>query len=161
MSAGALRRPWLLRASPARFSRRLHGGTTPRPLYLSSRLGLKLGFRPSYSAPLRYEYVRVPIVGLPRWYSSDQGDEEGKEAIEEQEETEEEQDDVLEDILEDEETVELLPVTRHQALAAQNVPKDFPDVPLLPISRSPIFPHLARMMEARKWEDLMYSVIEG
>ena len=154
MSAGALRPlASLLRASRGRSSRWIHEGRTPHPLSLSPRLGVKLGFRPAYCAPLRYEYIRVPILGLRRWYSKDQGDGEGKE-VEEQEDAKEAEEEEQADILEDEEPMELLPLTRHQALAALNVPKDYPDVPLLPISRSPIFPRLARMMEVRRCENL-------
>ena len=66
------------------------------------------------------------------------GNEETKDAEEESDSTESE----------DSESLELLPSARHHALATIRVPDHFPDVPLLPITRSPIFPRLARMLEA-------------
>ena len=105
--------------------------------------------RPSLHPPPCSKHLK--LLCLPRWYSNDQEDGEGREANEDPESSEtdhEGEEEDGEDGVEESESLELLPLTRHHALATLAVPNDFPDVPLLPISRSPIFPRLARMLEA-------------
>ena len=43
--------------------------------------------------------------------------------------------------------LEMLPVARHHALAPVNIPDNFPEVPILPISRNPLFPRFVKMLE--------------
>ncbi len=45
--------------------------------------------------------------------------------------------------------LELLPVPRHHAIAPVNIPDYFPEIPLLPLSRNPIFPRFVKMLEVR------------
>lgn len=47
--------------------------------------------------------------------------------------------------------LEILPVPRHHAIAPVDVPNLFPGVPVLPISRNPLFPRFVKMLEARKF----------
>ena len=43
--------------------------------------------------------------------------------------------------------LEMLPVARHHAIAPVNIPEDFPEVPVLPVSRNPVFPRFVKMLE--------------
>ena len=43
--------------------------------------------------------------------------------------------------------LEMLPVARHHAIAPVNIPDNFPEVPILPISRNPLFPRFVKMLE--------------
>lgn len=43
--------------------------------------------------------------------------------------------------------LEMLPLIRHHAIAPVSIPDHFPEVPVLPISRNPLFPRFVKMLE--------------
>lgn len=90
---------------------------------------------------------QVSVSHWSRAYSSSSGKEndgEGKGEEEEEGGSESEQEGS-----ESEENLglEMLPVSRHHAIAPINIPDDFPDVPVLPITRNPVFPRFVKMLE--------------
>ncbi len=107
-------------------------------------LWASLALKTSHSSQIGLKQMRVLALGL-RWFSEDRGSRDGKKG-EEQENLEEIEE---EGELEESEALELFPSSRQNALAPVAVPKSFPNVPLLPISRSPIFPRLARILEVK------------
>lgn len=142
----------LLYGASSSCSRHLHGGRTCLLASLT-RQSVCLGPKPFLLSSLHSRHSR--LVGAKCLYSTSQEDGEGEggeeagEGSEGSEDAEKDKFSVTEVVeSEDGESLELLPPSRHHALATIVVPDHFPDVPLLPISRSPIFPRLARMLEA-------------
>lgn len=43
--------------------------------------------------------------------------------------------------------LEILPAARHHAIAPVNPPENLPEVPILPLSRNPLFPRFVKMLE--------------
>ena len=43
--------------------------------------------------------------------------------------------------------LEMLPLARHHDIAPVNIPDHFPEVPVIPISRNPLFPRFVKMLE--------------
>lgn len=129
----------LLYGASVGFSRRLYSGGTSVLASLPCKR-VFCGLKPA--VPLS-RHAR--LVSPKCLYSSspDDGEEEAGEGKKETEDAERDDSES-----EDSESLEMLPPARHHALATIRVPDHFPDVPLLPISRSPIFPRLARMLEA-------------
>jgi Lon-like ATP-dependent protease len=93
------------------------------------------------------------VVGLRedrRWFCSSSGEESGGEEggnkndeKEEEEESEKEEEEVGGGGL----GLEMLPIPRHHAIAPVSIPEVFPEVPVLPISRNPVFPRFVKMLE--------------
>lgn len=102
-----------------------------------------------------------PQAGSWRCYSSttsgdgeesEGGKEEGGKSGREEEESESEKEENAEDVVsEDGEELglEMLPLPRHHAIAPVNIPSVFPEVPVLPISRNPLFPRFVKMLEVK------------
>ncbi len=85
-----------------------------------------------------------PLLGL-RFFSaaSGEGGEEGEKEGEREGESDGEGGTGLE---------ALIPAAaRQHAIAPVSVPENFPEVPVLPVSRNPIFPRFVRMLEVRLW----------
>ena len=53
--------------------------------------------------------------------------------------------------------LEMLPVARHHAIAPVNIPDNFPEVPILPISRNPLFPRFVKMLEVSQSDEMSQS----
>lgn len=85
---------------------------------------------------------------MRRHFSSSGKEDEGGEEKESEGGGNEEEGTVKED-LEDCESLdlEMLPLARHHAIAPVNIPDHFPEVPVLPISRNPLFPRFVKMLE--------------
>ncbi len=112
----------------------------------------------------RYPWLsRAPVwsrSGTKRHYASSSGkesdgegdsttgEEEGEEQGEHSNGEGEGRDPNLEEELGD---LEMLPVARHHAIAPVNIPDNFPEVPILPISRNPLFPRFVKMLEVSPW----------
>ena len=102
------------------------------------------------------------LRGFRRWFASSSGEESGGEEegkgegggkSDGKEEEGEERAEKEEEEGEDGEGfgLEMLPVPRHHAIAPVNIPGVFPEVPVLPISRNPLFPRFVKMLEVRDW----------
>ena len=76
--------------------------------------------------------------GCVRVYSSSSEDGEGRDGVTGEEEEGEGQ-----------LGIELLPAARQHAIAPVSIPDNFPEVPVLAISRNPIFPRFVKILEVR------------
>ena len=136
-------------------SRRLYNARTSLVACFPCR-NISHRLRPSCSPALLSRHIR--LLAPKSFYSTSQDDgagdgedeEESTSGSDEGEETSDDEDSDSSSASEDNESLEAeaLPVSKHRALATIRVPDFFPNVPILPISRSPIFPRLARMLEA-------------
>lgn len=103
-----------------------------------------------------HNHWKLRLVSGRRLCSSSNGKEsDGEEGNEEEEGDEEEEEEnegegkTQEDSIEDLEGGESmgLDMLRHHAIAPINIPDEFPEVPVLPITRNPVFPRFVKMLE--------------
>lgn len=108
----------------------------------------------------------LELRGIRRWYSSSSGEENGGEeggggkhdGKEEGEEGDKEE--PQEEGEEGEElSLGIFPIPHHHAIAPVNIPEVFPEVPVLPISRNPLFPRFVKMLEVRLVDMLGMALI--
>lgn len=117
--------------------------TFSKPAFFLDSSVLKCRLAPSFS------HSGVRLAGGKRHYTSSSGKESDGEGENEGEDSEGEGDKKSSsEELEDSE-LEMLPGPRHHALAPVTVPETFPEVPLLPISRNPLFPRFVKMLEVK------------
>lgn len=118
-------------------------------------------FSRTFCSTGRNQNVKVPSI--PSLYSSylssrcrgrrefsssgkeNDGDEGSSEGGEEEEGSESEGEDKSEDG--EDLGLETLPASRHHDIAPVNIPDNFPEVPILPITRNPLFPRFVKMLE--------------
>ena len=104
---------------------------------------LKSGSTGSSFFPLRLT-LRHQLVATQVYSSSSVGDE-GDEEGEEKKPVDEQESDG------DENLGLLAPVVKQYAIAPVSIPDRFPEVPVLPITRNPIFPRFVKMLEVRRY----------
>lgn len=119
----------------------------PSPLFSKSVLTKQ-------KCPTRlHPYWNPKLVSSTRPFSSSNGKESDGEGGEEEEKPQEEGEggstEEQEDLEEASESLGL-DIQRHHAIAPINVPDHFPEVPVLPISRNPVFPRFVKMLEVRR-----------